>query len=334
MTNKSLSIVIPLFNEESNIGPLISNIHNEVQNLCDSFTLILVDDGSTDETWIEIEYQTSINTYIRGIRLSRNFGKEAAVAAGLDSVTSDAVIVMDGDLQHPPHIINEMFKIWESGKADIVSAVKKRRGNESPAYRQFSKLFYSVMSSLSGFSFDGASDFKLVDNKVLNQWKKLEDRSLFFREMTTWLGFRTQIVEFEVQGRISGSSKWSVVKLFSLALNAVMSVSTLPLQIVTLSGFCFFLVSLGLGARTIYNKIYGSPIDGITLLILINLLVGSLIMISLGVIGGYLGKIYQETRKRPRYIIQNNMNYKPDKQANKKEFSSDLIAKAPIELGS
>lgn len=308
MKQTTLSIIVPLYNEEENILPLINEIKKSTDAIRASIRMIFVDDGSTDQTWKILKQCACTNERLTAVKLSRNFGKEAAVAAGLEAAREDAVIVMDGDLQHPPNVISKMFMIWSNNGADIINAVKLRRGNESVIYRQLSLMFYSLMSRLSGFSFQGASDFKLVDRKVLDEWKKLKDRSLFFREMTTWLGFRTSTIEFEVSERSSGRTKWSAIRLLGLASNAVMSVSVIPLQLVTLSGFGFLLLSIIVGVHSIYNKFFGDPVDGLTLLILINLCMGSLIMMSLGIIGGYLGKIYQETRYRPRYIVEDNLN--------------------------
>lgn len=298
-----LSIVIPVCNEALGLGEMISALNTMMPSVEVRFEVILVDDGSVDETWSVIQRAARELTGFRGIRLSRNFGKEAALTAGLDAAQGDAVIVMDGDLQHPPSLIPEMVKVWNDGAADIVEAIKHHRGTETLISRLRARLFYSLMRVLSGLSLEGLSDFKLLDRKVVDEWRKLGERNRFFRGMVAWLGFRRVQIPFFVQERTTGKSGWSVWKLIRLAIGAITSFSTLPLHFSTVVGVVFAIFSFLLGADTLYNKISGYAVAGFTTVILLLLIIGSVVLLSIGVIGEYVAQIYHEVKRRPLYVV-------------------------------
>jgi polyisoprenyl-phosphate glycosyltransferase len=303
--NLKLSIVIPIHNEESAIEKCLRQVSSAVSQVRLPYEIIVVDDGSTDRSWKVLQNVSGEAVFVKvlhALRFSRNFGKEAAIAAGLEVSQGDGVIVMDSDLQHPPHLIPEMVRLWLETDVDVVEGVKEKRGRESYVRRLGAKLFYGVFSRLTGFPMRDQTDFKLIDRRVVNAWLGMRERNLFFRGMTAWLGFKHAQVPFVVPDRTDDKSKWSPLSLMRLSLNAVSAFSSLPLQVVTFMGFLFLLFALVLAADALFMKLTGRALDGFTTVILLLLIVGSFLMISLGIIGMYLSRIYEETKQRPRYI--------------------------------
>jgi glycosyltransferase involved in cell wall biosynthesis len=274
------------------------------------FEIILIDDGSPDNTWQTIVDQAQIFPQLRAVRLSRNFGKELALCAGLERARGDAVIVMDGDGQHPPSLLPVMVKTWFSSGADIVQAVKVKRGCESASSKLGALLFYLILNKLSGFELKGASDYKLVNRKVLDTWLAMRERNVFFRGMTAWMGFTTIQIPFDVGPRRAGKSGWSYFRRAKLALVGITTFSSFPLHLVTFAGVIFFVFAVGLGIQTLYLKLAGRAFTGFTTVILLELIVASLLMISLGIIGEYLARIYEEVKGRPRYVITDSIEPK------------------------
>jgi glycosyltransferase involved in cell wall biosynthesis len=282
---------------------VLRELQKELQSLQCSYEIVLVDDGSDDNTWDAVQRESENYPMLRALRLSRNFGKESAVCAGLEMARGAAVIVMDGDLQHPPHLIPQMVQQWREFKADVVEAVKVKRGNESVADRMAAKIFYKLVNKLSGFELTGATDFKLLDRRVVDAWMEMGERSLFFRGMTAWLGFNRIRIPFAVPERVGGESKWSMIRLITLALTGITAFSSIPLQFISIAGAVFFVFALALGAEALYFKIAGIAVDGFTTVILLLLIIGSALMIGLGIIGEYLSRIYLEVKRRPRYVV-------------------------------
>src|SRR5437762_9909595 len=217
-TTPFVSVVIPLYNEGSHVSALLSDLKTALEETGCQFDVILVDDGSRDDTWERIKAEARTFPSLRAVRLSRNFGKELALCAGLERARGDAVIVMDGDGQHPPSLIPIMVEKWQSSGADIVQGVKVRRGRESLTSKLGALSFYLILNKLSGFELKGASDFKLMDRKVAETWLKMPERNVFFRGMTAWMGFNTVQIPFEVVPRRGGRSGWSYFKRWKLAL--------------------------------------------------------------------------------------------------------------------
>lgn len=298
----NLSVVIPLYCEGSHLDTTLNEIICALDSLVTTYELVLVDDGSSDNTWQAIVEQCKLHTCVKGIRLSRNFGKEAALAAGLEHTHGDAIVVMDGDLQHPPSLIPLMVNAWQDG-ADVVEAVKRFRGHESVYSKVRAKVFYGIFSRLTGHDLRGASDFKLLDRRVLEAWLKMGERNLFFRGMTSWLGFKRAKISFDVPDRVDGKSGWSLLQLVRLAMTAVTAFSSAPLHLITLSGIGFAIFAVILGAQTLYHKIAGHAVDGFTTVILLLLIIGGAMMLGLGMIGTYIARVYDEVKGRPRYII-------------------------------
>ena len=297
-----LSIIIPAYNEQENIentAKVIGGIMAENKIECE---IIFVDDGSKDNTWSIIEELSKKDHCIRGLKFSRNFGKEGAIFAGLKACDGECAVVIDCDLQHPPTIIPEMYSLWEQGY-DVVEAVKSSRGKESLIYKMFAKSFYRIMKNSSNVNLDRASDFKLMDRKVIDALNEMPERLTFFRALSSWVGFKTAQVEFEVAPRNAGTTKWNFRKLMKFALNNITSFTNFPMQIITALGVIFFIFALVMGVQTLVQFFSGNSLEGFTTAYMLILLSASFIMIGLGIIGYYMSKIYEEIKFRPRYIV-------------------------------
>lgn len=299
----TLSVVIPVYGEGPNLDRLLTELERQLTAIGERYELVFVDDGSTDDTWQVLTAARQRYPDLRALRLSRNFGKEAALCAGLEAARGQAVVVMDADLQHPPHMLPQMVRLWKVGDADVVEAVKESRGRESLTNKVGARVFYTLISRLSGYNLEGASDFKLLDRRVVEAWQRLGERDVFFRGMTAWLGFRHAQLPFVVPERVGGSSRWSIIRLITLAVNAITSFSSKPLHLITAVGLVFMVLAAILGAQTLYLKLAGEAVSGFATVILLQLIIGSLLMLSLGVIGLYLARIYEEVKGRPRYVI-------------------------------
>lgn len=300
-----LSVIVPVFNESLSLLPSIEVVVSYLDALPLSWDLLLVDDGSVDDTWLVV-CQLSRQENIEGIRFSRNFGKEAAILAGLESVDGNYVLVMDSDLQHPPELISKMLMVLQNEKVDVVDAVKSHRGNESFLMRFLGKSFNRVLSYLSHFDMKGASDFKLMNSRVVDALLQMQEYARFFRGMSEWVGFRHGRVLFEVKDRLKGQSAWSFFSLLRLAFLAITSFSSGLLHVISLFGVIFALFSIVLGGQTLLMKLSGQAIDGFTTVILLLLIIGSALMLGLGVVGEYIGKIYAEVKQRPHYFISDS----------------------------
>ena len=298
-----LSIIIPAYNEKTNIERAVKTISEILEGGNIPFELVFVSDGSTDGTYEEICRLREQDIRVRGLEFSRNFGKEAAIFAGLELAKGDACIVMDCDLQHPPQAIPEMYKLWKEG-FEVVEGIKKSRGKERIFHGMFAGMFYGIMSKMMKMDMRSSSDFKLLDRKVVNVLLGLEERNTFFRALSFWAGFRSAKVEYEVQERVSGSSKWTFKSLIRYAISNVTSFSTVPLQLVTVMGMISIFFSFILAVQTVVKYLTGTAVEGFTTVILLILIIGGFIMISLGMIGHYLARIYEEVKGRPRYIIR------------------------------
>lgn len=300
--SKLLSIIIPSYNEQGNIERTFLAIQEVLQLNHIPFELIFVDDGSSDETYLRIQELASTHAEAKGLSFSRNFGKEAAIFAGLEAATGDCCLIMDCDLQHPVSIIPEMIRLWEEGY-EVIEGVKSSRGKEGFLHKFCAKSFYSLISKATQIDMSHASDFKLLDRKAVDSLLVLPERAPFFRALSSWIGFRTISIPFEVQEREIGTSKWSVWSLTKYALRNITSFSGAPMQFVSIMGWVMLLASVLLGIQSLYKYFNGTALEGFTTVILLLLIIGSILMISLGIIGHYISKIYDEIKARPRYII-------------------------------
>ena len=304
---KLLSVVLPAYNEEKMIekaGIVIGQILEE-QKI--PYEIVFVDDGSKDGTWSEIERTAQKDPHIAGVHFSRNFGKESAMLAGLANTKGDCCVVMDCDLQHPPETLVEMYRVWEQGY-EVVEGVKHSRGKESLAHKASAGMFYKLISKAVGIDMSRASDFKLLDRKAVDALLDMPERNAFFRALSAWIGYKTTSVEFDVREREEGESKWSTKSLIRYAITNIVSFSSAPMQFVTGAGVFVFFLAVILGIQTLIHYFTGNAVEGFTTVILLLLLIGSILMISLGIIGYYISKIYEEVKGRPRYLISRKID--------------------------
>ena len=297
-----LSVVLPAYNEEASVPRAAQVIGGLLSGAGIPHEIIFVDDGSRDHTWEVIQAQAGRYPQVRGVKFSRNFGKEAAIFAGLAQSRGACTVVLDCDLQHPPEKILEMYRLWQEGY-QVVEGVKTSRGKENPLHTLAAKTFYSVISNATGIDMSRASDFKLLDRRAVDTLLAMREKNAFFRALSSWISFQTTQVEFEVQPRLEGESKWSPRSLTRYAVTNITSFSAAPLQLVTLLGVVVFLCSVVLGIWSLWQKVTGQALEGFTTVILLQLLIGSILMICLGIIGYYIAKIYEEIKDRPRYIV-------------------------------
>lgn len=305
-----ISITVPVYNEEKLICKTLENINDIISKASEYFEIIVVDDGSTDNTWGKIKEKASVDSRIKLVRFTRNFGKEAAILAGLKFSKGTAVIVMDADLQHPPELLLEMISLWQTGQFDIIHAIKQRRQPESFFKRISASLFYSLMKAFSGMDLRNATDYKLLDRRVVDQYLALPEKLRFSRGLIPWLGFKNATVPFTPDIRSKDTSKWNIGSLLKLGFRAICSFSSLPLQAVTILGAIMFMVSIVLEFQTLLMKFIGKAATGFTTVIILLLFIGSVLMISLGLIGQYLAMIYEEIKGRPPYLIDKTWNIK------------------------
>ncbi|MBQ8880746.1 MAG: glycosyltransferase family 2 protein [Oscillospiraceae bacterium] len=303
MKNRLLSIVIPAFNEEENIQNTAAVVQGIMDGAQIPYELVFVSDGSRDATFSKVLALAEADSRIRGLEFSRNFGKEAAIFAGLSAVKGGCAVVMDCDLQHPPHTIVEMYRLWEQGY-EIVEGVKNTRGKESVFHKLFAGSFYKILSSLTGMDMENTSDFKLLDKSVIDVLLDMSERKTFFRAMSFWVGFKSCQVHYDVQERAFGTTKWSFFKLAKYAVSNIVSFSTKPLNIVNYMGGISIFIGLILGIQTLVKWFSGHALEGFTTVILLLLLLGGGILLGLGILGSYLSAIYQEVKARPRYIVR------------------------------
>ncbi len=307
MENKKIAVIIPVYNEASALFDNFSVIDKTLKQSDITAHYLFVDDGSKDATWQVIQQIKDHFQNIAAIRFAKNFGKEMALAAGVDALEADIYITMDSDLQHPPAEVIHMIKLMQSQSADIVSGVKASRGKETLVHRLIANAYYRLLGLLTHLDMQNSSDFKVFNKRVAEAIRSFHERHLFFRGIVDWVGFEHVIYNFDVAQRKTGSSRFSTMKLMKLAINAIVSYTSKPLYIVVLSGFIFALFAIILGVQTVYNYFSGYALDGFSTVILILLISGAMIMTSLGVIGLYISRIYEELKARPRYIIRDKI---------------------------
>lgn len=297
-----ISVILPSYNEEKMISVAADTICGIMEGENIDCELLFVDDGSRDKTWAEICAAAEKHPQVVGLHFSRNFGKEAAMFAGLEKAKGDCCVVIDCDLQHPPEKIVEMYRLWEQGY-EVVEGIKEDRGEESGLHRFAANTFYRLISWATGMDMSDASDFKLLDRKVVDTLNSMPERNVFFRALSYWVGFKKTSVSYCVRERTAGESKWSTKSLIKYALTNISSFSSAPLHIVTVLGAVTLVCAVVFGIIALVQKFSGAALGGFTTVILLLLFIGSAIMISLGIIGYYIARIYDEIKGRPRYII-------------------------------
>jgi glycosyltransferase involved in cell wall biosynthesis len=309
---KLLSVVVPAHDEALGIAHAVEVISNAL-SLCDMrLEIIVVDDGSRDGTFERVRQISREDARVKGLRFTRNFGKEAALLAGLRVARGHAVVTIDSDLQHPPALIPTMIEEWRGG-AMVVDAVKRGRESDGMLTRLRARLFNALLSKLGGINLENSSDFKLLDRIVVDAITRgLPERQRFYRGLADWVGYRHASVPFDVGARADGHSKWSVWNLFNLATTAIVSFTSAPLQIVTVLGFATLALGFVIGADALISWFRGVAVSGFATTIITLLIVGSFIMISLGIIGGYIAKIYDEIKSRPSYLVESAVGFGED----------------------
>jgi dolichol-phosphate mannosyltransferase len=301
---KKISIVVPACNEEGNIPILIETVDQVMSKLPYDYQLIFVDDGSSDGTLALLKAISANNTHIRYIGLSRNFGHQNALKAGLDLAGGDAVIMMDGDMQHPPALIPILLEQWEAGN-DIVYTIRKDHQDMPMMKRKTSNMFYNLINNLSDIELEqGTADFRLMDRRVVDVFREFKETDLFLRGLVKWMGFKQSGIEYEPAERLKGKSKYTMKKMIRFALQGITSFSTKPLYIATYLGMSFSLISLLYVPYIIYSYYFGQAISGWTSIIATIAFFGGLQLMILGIIGMYLGKLFQQSKQRPHYIVK------------------------------
>ncbi len=313
---KLLSVIIPSYNEQEMIEKTADCIDSVLNEAKIEHELIFVDDGSSDKTWEAVTSTAKKLPCVRGVKFSRNFGKEAAINAGLTAAKGDCAVVIDCDLQHPPEKIVEMYSLWEQGY-EIVEARKSDRGKESGLHKVCANTFYSIISKITKLDMKNASDFKLLDRKVVLALINMKERNSFFRALSSWVGFKTTTVEFEVQERTAGESKWSMWSLVKYAISNITSFSTFPMQLTSILGVITFFISVIMASIALVQKIMGTSLEGFTTVIILQLLFSSIIMFCLGIVGYYIAKIYDEIKERPKYIVSEEVTGEENEKANR-----------------
>lgn len=317
-----LSVILPAFNEQENVAKAASALGQQLSRHNIEYELIFVNDGSTDRTWQRLLQLAACDENIKAVNLSRNFGKESAIFAGLECASGDACVIMDCDMQHPSALVPKMYRLWQESGADIVECKKRSRGKESAVHRGLAKLFYKIIERVSGLDMSDSSDFRLLDRRAVDSLLSMPERLTFFRAMSSWVGFDTEILYFDVEERESGESKFGFVSLCKYAATSITSFTSAPMQLVTVAGAVTFIAAVILGVQTLINKLIGNSAEGFPTVIILQLITSSVIMFSLGIIGYYLSKIYEEIKQRPRYIIKDKLNFSKDaneKRSNKNE---------------
>lgn len=308
----TVSAVVPAHNEAPGLERALGELDAALAGCGEEYEIIVVDDGSRDGTFDVLRSVAASNPRVRGLRLSRNFGKEAALLAGLRAARGACVVTLDADLQHPPKLIPALLEKWRQG-AQVVHAVKRDRSTDSVTTRWRAAAVNGLIARLGGIDVRNSSDFKLLDRVAVEALSQgLVERSRFYRGLADWIGFDQASVPFDVAARGAGTGKWSVRSLLGLATTAVVSFTSAPLRLVTLLG----VVTLGFGALvtadTLWSRLRGTSVTGFATLEITVLFLGSLTMISLGIVGEYIAKIYDETKQRPPYFLSGRCGFPTD----------------------
>lgn len=300
---KKVSIIIPAYNESGQIDITIEHLENVLKEVDFKKEIIIVDDGSFDDTWIRIKQLKEKYKHILGIRFSKNYGKDNAIFAGLKASTGDAVVIYDADMQFPAEMIVEMYKYWETGYK-IVEGIKE---NNDPAkddvYLFFANAFYFVLKLFTGIDLKKNSDFKFLDRQVVDVILQHEESIVFFRGIVETLGFQKLSLPFKVRNRIVGSSKWTLKNYINMIYNSIIPFTTLPLQISLVFTVIFFVFLVCVFVETFLRWLIGFALEGFTTVILLITISTISIMLNLSILGIYIAKIYNEIKRRPRYIV-------------------------------
>ena len=306
-TLPELSVLIPAYNEGDGLERALSTIGGILSSISPDWEIIVIDDGSQDNTYQRVCTYAQTEARVKGISFSRNFGKEAALLAGLKYAQGRAVIAIDADLQHPPELIPDMVAKWREG-AKIVHAVKRSRKTDSLGKRMAALAVNQIISRMGGINIHNSADYKLLDRDIVDILVyQLPERERFFRGLSSWVGFQEDYVEFDVSERIENESKWSFWSLVELSITALTSFTSVPLRIVTFLGLMTLILGFAVASEALWSWYHGQAVSGFATIIITLLLIGSFIMISLGIIGEYIAKIYEEIKARPPYLVKSTV---------------------------
>jgi glycosyltransferase involved in cell wall biosynthesis len=302
---KKISIVVPCYNESSGIASFVQEISGLVISLPSyQFEVIFIDDGSTDDSLLKIKKLCGIHGWLCAVSLTRNFGKEAALTAGLDFATGDAVVFMDADLQHPPIVVKSFLEKWEQGECVVVGR-RKSRQTDSGGYRFFAEHFYRLHNRISDIQLpENVGDFRLIDRKVVNQLKMLRENRRFMKGLFAWVGYQPFYVDYIVAARSHGSSTFNKWRSWNFALEGITSFSTVPLRIWSYLGVAVLSIGLAYSFAIVVDAlVHGVATPGYVTLLTAIVVFGGIQLIGIGVLGEYIGRIYMEVKGRPSYLI-------------------------------
>lgn len=304
----SITIIGPCYNEDQNIDEYLNRIISTVEKLGLEYKIILVDDGSEDNTWFKILDHTKKNNKIHGIKFTRNFGHQAAIMAGVNFANSDYIFCSDVDLQDPPELLEQMFKKMLEKKLDVVFG-KRTKSDENFFKRYSSIAFYKFFNLLSNTKInEQTSDFILMSHRVISQLKKIKDKDIFLRGLIPWFGFNSDFVEFQRQKRLKGNSGWSISKMVDFSLTALLSFSNFPMRLSFLLSFISIILFLILTCFAIYSYFSTDVVKGWTSLFLIISFFNTIIFFVLGIMAEYVGRIYLNSKEKPLYIVDKKSN--------------------------
>lgn len=309
METPTYTVIVPVFNEEKNIRPMYEKLAAVIPG--GDFEIVFVDDGSRDGTCGEIEKLAARDARVRGVSFSRNFGHQIALTAGYDLAAGRAVICLDGDLQQPPELIPQMIQKWQEGY-DIVLTVREDAGETGFFKRLTSKLYYWLLNAVLKIPIPpGAADFRLMDRKVVDTFNSFRERNRFVRGIVSWMGYRYACLPYNAQERRFGRSRYSLAKMIRLAADGIFSFSSYPLKLASLFGYVVSTFAFAYAVYALLAKFrFHSAISGWTSLIITVLFLGGIQLICLGIVGEYVGRIYDETKNRPLYIINKKIGYR------------------------
>lgn len=308
-----LSVIIPIYNEEFSVDPLFAGLIPVLDSVSSDWEIICVDDGSHDGTFRVLDAARARRPEIRLVKLSRNFGKDAALSAGLQYATGQSVLLMDGDLQHPPEVIPQMLDVQATG-IDVVYGLRRSRDTDVGLRRTLSSLFYRVFSGLSDVRIvPEAGDFRLLSRRVVDALNALPEQHRFMKGLYAWVGFSQRAIAYDVAARCNGASKWSTRKLFDYAWNGIVSFSTLPLRLWSIVGSLTAIVALLYAAWIVVETlIFGRAVPGYATLATAIFFLGGLQLLSIGVLGEYIARIFAETKRRPLFIVEEKQGFEHD----------------------
>lgn len=308
-----ISVVVPMFNEAENLAPLVARLTPVMERCSASFEVVFVDDGSTDDTLTALRRANQIDPRLRAVSFSRNFGKEIAIAAGLDHARGDAVVIMDADLQHPPEMIETFVERWRQGYQNVFGQ-RVDRSADSAMRRALTLRFYRLFAAFGETSLPpGAGDFRLLDRQAVEALRAMPERARFSKGLYAWIGYRSLGVPFEVAERAFGSSKFSYRKLTRFALDGLMSFSTLPLKVWTYVGTLISLLALAAAIFFLLRTAtHGVDVPGYASLIVSIMFFAGVQLMSLGVLGEYIGRIFAEVKRRPLYLVAERVGVEED----------------------